>query len=43
MSALVHLLHSSGARIADVLALDLVQINIDARKFQVIGKGNKTR
>jgi integrase/recombinase XerD len=43
MSALVHLLHSSGARIAEVLALDLVQINIDARKFQFIGKGNKTR
>jgi integrase/recombinase XerD len=43
MSALVNLLHSSGARIAEVLALDLAQINIDARKFQVIGKGNKTR
>ncbi|WP_295613465.1 site-specific integrase [Chamaesiphon sp. GL140_3_metabinner_50] len=43
MSALVKLLHSSGARIAEVLALDLAQINIDARKFQVVGKGNKTR
>jgi integrase/recombinase XerD len=43
MSALVNLLHSSGARIAEVLALDLAQLNIDARKFQVIGKGNKTR
>lgn len=43
MSALVNLLHSSGARIAEVLALDLAQINIDAHKFQVIGKGNKTR
>jgi integrase/recombinase XerD len=43
MSALVNLLHGSGARIAEVLALDLTQINIDARKFQVIGKGNKTR
>jgi integrase/recombinase XerD len=43
MSALVNLLHSSGARIAEVLALDLTQINIDDRKFQVIGKGNKTR
>jgi integrase/recombinase XerD len=26
-----------------VLALDLAEINIDVRKFQVIGKGNKTR
>lgn len=43
MSALVNLLYSSGARIAEVLALDLAQINIDDRKFQVIGKGNKTR
>jgi integrase/recombinase XerD len=43
MSALVNLLHSSGARIAEVLALDLAQINTDARKFQVVGKGNKTR
>jgi integrase/recombinase XerD len=43
MSALVHLLHSSGARISEVLALDLAQLNIDVRKFQVIGKGNKTR
>jgi integrase/recombinase XerD len=43
MSALVNLLYSSGARIAEVLALDLARINIDDRKFQVIGKGNKTR
>lgn len=43
MSALVHLLHSSGARISEVLALDLTEINIDVRKFQVIGKGNKIR
>ena len=43
MSALVHLLHTSGARISEVLALDLAGIDINARKFQVIGKGNKTR
>jgi integrase/recombinase XerD len=43
MSALVNLLYSSGARISEVLALDLDRINIDDRKFQVIGKGNKTR
>jgi integrase/recombinase XerD len=43
MSALVYLLHSSGARISEVLALDLSEINIGVHKFQVIGKGNKTR
>lgn len=43
MSALVHLLHSSGARISEVLALDLDEININTRKFKVVGKGNKTR
>ncbi len=43
MSALVHLLHSSGARISEVLALDLEEIDINTRKFQVVGKGNKTR
>jgi integrase/recombinase XerD len=43
LSALVHLLHSSGARIAEILALDLSDIDFTARKFQVIGKGNKQR
>ncbi|MBA3923504.1 MAG: tyrosine-type recombinase/integrase [Nostocaceae cyanobacterium] len=43
MSALVHLLHSSGARISEVLAMEIEEINISTRKFQVIGKGNKTR
>jgi integrase/recombinase XerD len=43
MSALVHLLHTSGARIAEVLALNLDNIDFNTRKFQVIGKGNKQR
>jgi integrase/recombinase XerD len=43
LSALVHLLYSSGARIAEILALDLSDIDFTARKFQVIGKGNKQR
>ncbi|MCL6749979.1 tyrosine-type recombinase/integrase [Nostoc sp. CCCryo 231-06] len=43
LNALVHLLHSSGARIAEILALDLSDIDFTARSFQVIGKGNKQR
>jgi integrase/recombinase XerD len=43
LMALVRLLHRSGARVSEVLALDLDQINSSDRKFQVIGKGNKRR
>lgn len=43
LSALVHLLHRSGARISEILALDLAQIDLSKRKFQVLGKGNKRR
>jgi len=43
MNALVHLLHRTGARIAEILALDLEAIYLSQRKFQVIGKGNKRR
>ncbi len=43
MNALVHLLHSSGARIAEILSLDLADLDVDRRRFQVIGKGNKQR
>lgn len=43
MSALVRLLHTSGARIGEVLALNLDDINFNTRKFQVVGKGNKQR
>lgn len=43
MKALVYLLHRTGARIAELLALNLSDINPTKRKFQVIGKGNKIR
>lgn len=43
LSALVSLLHRSGARIAELLALDLVDVDLAHRRFQVIGKGNKKR
>lgn len=43
MKALVYLLHRTGARIAELLALNLEQIDLIERKFQVIGKGNKIR
>lgn len=43
MNALVHLLHRTGARISEILALDLDDVNRVQRKFQVVGKGNKRR
>lgn len=43
LNALVYLLHRSGARIAEILALDLEAIDLNQHKFQVIGKGNKQR
>lgn len=43
LNTLVHLLHRSGARIAEILALDLVEVDLEQCKFQVIGKGNKQR
>jgi integrase/recombinase XerD len=43
MSALVHLLHSTGARIAEILMLDLDDVDRNNRKFQVLGKRNKQR
>ncbi len=43
MKALVYLLHRTGARIAEILALNLENIDLIERKFQVIGKGNKIR
>jgi integrase/recombinase XerD len=33
----VHLLHSTGARISEILALDLSDVDIENRKFQVLG------
>lgn len=43
MDALVRLLHRSGARISEVLAMDLQGMDLANRKFQVVGKGNKQR
>ncbi len=31
------------ARIAEILSLDLIDLDVDRRRFQVIGKGNKQR
>lgn len=43
LHAIVRLLHRTGARIGEVLALNLEQVDTIARKFQVVGKGNKQR
>ena len=40
---IVRLLHRSGARISEVLALDVDAVDFEQQKFQVIGKGNKQR
>lgn len=43
LEAIVYLLHRTGARIDELLSLELAQINLEQRKFQVVGKGNKQR
>ncbi|MEM9924830.1 MAG: tyrosine-type recombinase/integrase [Cyanobacteria bacterium P01_D01_bin.50] len=43
MNAIVHLLHDSGCRIAELLALDIDDIDFTKYTFQVVGKGNKQR
>lgn len=43
MNAIVHLLHHSGCRIAELLALDIEDIDLAEGRFQVVGKGNKQR
>ena len=43
VNALTNLLHRTGARISELLALDLDNLNFAQRKFQVLGKGNKQR
>ena len=43
LNAIVHLLHRTGARIGELLALDLDGVDWGNRKFQVIGKGNRQR
>jgi integrase/recombinase XerD len=40
---IVRLLHRSGARISELLALDVDAVDLEQQKFQVIGKGNKQR
>ena len=40
---IMRLLHRSGARISELLALDFEQVDLKQQKFQVIGKGNKQR
>ena len=43
MSAIIYLLHRTGCRIGELLALNLEGIDIKNKKFQVLGKGNKKR
>lgn len=43
LHAIVILLHRTGARIGELLALDLDDIDLQGQKFQVVGKGNKRR
>ena len=43
MRAIISLLHRSGARISEVLQLDLDDVDFEAQRFQVLGKGNKQR
>jgi integrase/recombinase XerD len=42
-NAIIHLLHRTGCRIGELLALNLADIDIPLQKFQVLGKGNKQR
>lgn len=43
LEAIVYLLHRTGARVGELLSLELSQINFEQHKFQVVGKGNKQR
>lgn len=43
LSSIIHLLHRTGCRIGELLALNLSNIDIKNQKFQVLGKGNKQR
>lgn len=43
LHAIVCLLHRTGARISELLALDLSDIDLEHQRFQVLGKGNKQR
>nr|VFJ46870.1 MAG: tyrosine recombinase XerC subunit [Candidatus Kentron sp. DK] len=41
--AILELLYSSGLRLAELVGLDLTDINLEAGLVTVVGKGNKTR
>ncbi len=43
LKAIVYLLHSTGARISEILGLNLEALDPINYKFQVLGKGNKQR
>jgi integrase/recombinase XerD len=43
MHALVGLLHHSGATVTEILAVDLKDVDRINRKFQVVGRSNKSR
>lgn len=43
LHAIVALLHRTGARISELLALNLTNVDLAHRRFQVVGKGNKQR
>ncbi len=43
LHSVILLLHQTGARVGELLALDLEEMDLEQRKFQVIGKGNKRR
>jgi integrase/recombinase XerD len=43
MNAIVHLLHRSGCRISELLALNIDDVDLSEYRFQVVGKGNKQR
>jgi integrase/recombinase XerD len=41
--ALFSLLHGSGLRICEALGLDIEEVDLEAREFLVVGKGNRER
>ena len=43
LHAVVGLLHQTGARVGEILAIDLEAVDLERRRFQVVGKGNKRR
>ena len=43
MKAIISVLHRSGARISEVLQLDLDDVDFKEHRFQVLGKGNNQR